>query len=46
MKYTLDINSEVYEDLLCQYFKWRMKACADFREFFPFLLKKHIAHAN
>lgn len=44
MKYILDINSEVYdyycEDLLCQYFKWRMKACADLRDFFPFLLEK------
>lgn len=43
MKYILDINSEDYdyycEDLLCQYFKWGMKACAHFREFFPFLLK-------
>lgn len=43
MKYILDINSEDYdyhcEDLLCQYFKWAMKAYAHFREFFPFSLK-------
>lgn len=50
MKCILDINSEVYDhyyqDVFCQYFKRKMKAWADYREFSLFLLKKHTAHAN